>query len=111
MATLNAVSAFASLRHDVSSGFNSPKTTDYIKRSYFIPRFPMKNDVQLFSSQDADESKIRAELSTKVPLEKPFPNHTITKNPAAPEFLPIPPFEECFPNSTKEYMYFLVHEF
>lgn len=26
-----------------------------------------------------------------------------TKNPDAPDFLPIPSFEECFPNSTKEH--------
>lgn len=25
-----------------------------------------------------------------------------TSDPAAPEFLPIPPFQECFPSSTKE---------
>lgn len=29
--------------------------------------------------------------------------HRITKNPSSPDFLPIPSFEECFPNSTKEY--------
>ena len=107
MATLNAASAFSSLRHDASSGFNTPKTIDYIKRSSFVPRFPMRNGVQLFSSHDADESKIRAELIPQVPLEKPLRNHSITKDPSAPEFLPIPSFEECFPNSTKEYTYVL----
>jgi phosphomethylpyrimidine synthase len=32
-----------------------------------------------------------------------------TKNPDAPDFLPIPSFEECFPNSTKEHQE-VVHE-
>ena len=103
MAMLNAASAFASLRHDVNSGINNPRTTDYIKRSFFVPKFPMRNAVQLFSSADGGESKIKAGLGTEVPLEKISHNHTITKDPSAPEFLPIPSFEECFPNSTKEY--------
>ncbi|KAL2633243.1 hypothetical protein R1flu_004722 [Riccia fluitans] len=32
-----------------------------------------------------------------------------TKDPASPEFLPIPSFEECFPNSTREFRE-VVHE-
>ena len=103
MATLNAASALASLRHDVNSGINSPRTTDYIKRSFFVPKFPTRNVVQLFSTSDAGGSKIKAEIGTEVPLEKISRNHTTTKDPSAPEFLPIPSFEECFPNSTKEY--------
>lgn len=39
--------------------------------------------------------------STSESVKEKRSRHTV--DPLAPEFLPLPPFEQCFPNSTKEY--------
>lgn len=74
-----------------------------ISKTAFLPVF----DVNLWK-RETNSSCImapRATLtfdpqSTNVEKTKQRKN---TVDPAAPEFLPLPSFEQCFPQSTKEY--------
>jgi phosphomethylpyrimidine synthase len=81
------------------------RTTQAADRNYLVKGF-----VSPRATLAADKRISVGESVPNLPKQK---KHTV--NPAAPDFLPLPSFEECFPRSTKEYTYgsffptFLLH--
>lgn len=80
-----------------------------LPNSAFLPGFEgryVSNSWNKEVCYSAKTSKPRATLtvdsSTNLAQTK-HRKHTV--DPAAPDFLPLPAFEECFPKSTKEYRY------
>ena len=75
--------------------------------SYFLPGFVVGN----VASMQRKEKCPNAFMSPKATLtfDPPAGNSEKTKlrkhtvDPSAPDFLPLPSFEQCFPNSSKEY--------
>lgn len=79
-----------------------------ISKTAFLPVFDLAADTANLWKKKAHSSCImvpRATLtfdpaSANVEKTKKSKN---TVDPAAPDFLPLPAFEQCFPQSTKEY--------
>lgn len=82
--------------------------------SSFLPRFDLTGQVGVTRRRETRFSLFsspRATLTFEPPStnnkEKTKPKHTV--DPNAPDFLPLPSFEQCFPRSSKEYSE-VVHE-
>lgn len=76
----------------------------------FLPRFDVVGRASTACKKEicpSMSSGIRATLTFDPPTtnseKKGQRKHTA--DPASPEFLPLPSFEQCFPNSSKEYRY------
>lgn len=61
------------------------------------------NDIHYSSRSSKPRATLTFDPATNLTKTKQR-KHTV--DPAAPDFLPLPAFEECFPNSTKEYRCF-----
>ncbi|KAL3334070.1 hypothetical protein AABB24_030704 [Solanum stoloniferum] len=79
-----------------------------VPRSSFLPGFDLTGQVAVTRRRETrfnSLSILRATLTFDPPstdnIEKTKPKHTV--DPNAPDFLPLPPFEQCFPKSSKEY--------
>lgn len=59
-----------------------------------------KNEVSTLRSVGA-RAALAVDPSASESVKEKRSRHTV--DPLAPEFLPLPPFEQCFPNSTKEF--------
>lgn len=83
-------------------------------------KFPSTAFLQVFYAAGRASSACRKEICSS--FQNSGPQATLTFNPpttnpgrigqikhtidpGSPEFLPLPSFEQCFPNSSKEYMY------
>ncbi|KAF3796888.1 Phosphomethylpyrimidine synthase [Nymphaea thermarum] len=74
-----------------------------IGNSSRVPKAGLTNDVMNFGPR----SSLTLDGPTFSSETKKHGKHTV--DPAAPDFLPLPSFEQCFPKSTKEYRE-VVHE-
>lgn len=101
MVALNAASISTGLKHGAQLAFACGKV-NRIKKSSFAPKVSVSKGSYMVMKEESDawivKPKLTASLGSEV-QNRPRPR----SNSSPPEFLPIPSFEECFPNSTKEY--------
>lgn len=102
MAALNAASTCTGLKHDSKLAFSCGKL-DSFKKSSFLPKFSVSKASCRIVKEESDAGIVKAVLTPSLGSETRSRSRSTTTDPSSPEFLPIPPFEECFPNSTKEY--------
>lgn len=99
MAALNAASTSTGLKYDARLVFCRGKL-DSVKKSSFLPKFSASKESCMIVKEANDSGIVKAVLTPSLGSETRSHRNT---DPTSPEFLPIPPFEECFPSSTKEY--------
>ncbi|KAJ0791872.1 putative phosphomethylpyrimidine synthase [Helianthus annuus] len=82
-----------------------------ISKTVFLPVFDVNANTANLCKKEAHPSCIKVPRAT-LTFDPPSTNVEKTKqrkntvDPSAPDFLPLPSFEQCFPKSTKEYRYF-----
>ncbi|MCO5579284.1 hypothetical protein L7F22_033138 [Adiantum nelumboides] len=81
-------------------GNGTAKEAERFKLSSFFPRFCAGRSSTNACSNTNETAVARAVITPEKHVNR---MRTATKDPSSPDFLPIPPFEECFPSSTKEY--------
>ncbi|KAI7753083.1 hypothetical protein M8C21_011652 [Ambrosia artemisiifolia] len=103
MASIHAASFTSVMRQNANhSGFSR------ISKTVFLPVFDVTADTPNLCKKEAHPSCIKVPRAT-LTFDPPSTNVEKTKqrkstvDPTAPEFLPLPSFEQCFPQSTKEY--------
>lgn len=101
MAAFNMTSISNGLRRDADVTALTGKEADRIKQSSFLPKFSASRVFHAATSLKESDSGVAKAVLT--PEKANGRARISTKDPSSPDFLPIPPFEECFPNSTKEY--------
>lgn len=79
-----------------------------ISKTAFLPVFDVVADTANLRKKEAHASCVMVPQAT-LTFDPPSTNVEKTKirkntvDPSAPDFLPLPSFEQCFPQSTKEY--------
>lgn len=82
-----------------------------LPRSSFLPRFDMLGNSAGVHSREVHPNALSSGPQATLTFDPPTKNSNKTKekkhtvDPSAPDFLPLPSFEQCFPKSTKEYRY------
>ncbi|MCO5582217.1 hypothetical protein L7F22_036109 [Adiantum nelumboides] len=99
MAALTAasISTTPTLKHEWKY-----EKVDNLKCAAFVPKNPTSRVFCANATVKNGGLGATAVLTPSLGSEKPNRSRVTTKDPSSPEFLPIPSFEECFPNSTKE---------
>lgn len=97
--TCNATSTSIGLKHENFLGFTPGKVSDQIKKTSFVSKTGGPHLCARASSLEV----VKARATLAPPAGEKADRNRHTKDPSSPEFLPLPSFEECFPNSSKEY--------